>query len=98
MMRAFSISKSVYHVLCVVFYAFCICYFATLFAIPLLLTASPIIAYIEYGNPAHLFFIIGTIPMGFMTANVLWNPDFVLMPFKLFDRFYYHKKIKGWEL
>ena len=98
MLKAFSISKSIYYTFCAVFYAFCVCYFVTLFLLPFVLAFCPVIAYFsDYGFKV-LLFLTATIPMGFLVANVIWNADVIFKPFEVFDRFYYNEKIKGWEL
>ena len=41
MLKAFSISRSLYYTFMVLFYAFCVCYFATVFLVPFTLAFMP---------------------------------------------------------
>ena len=92
MLKAFSISRSFYHLFTVLFYAFCVCYFVTVFFIPPILALCPIAAYLAGYGVKSLLLFTATIPIGFLVANVLWNADIIFKPFEVFDKFYYNKK------
>lgn len=98
MFKSFSISRSLYYIFVIVFYIISVFYFVILLLYPVVLGLFPIANAIILGESKILVTLIATLPVSFLVANVLWSADVILMPFKVFDRFYYNKNIKGWEL